>query len=57
MKDISNLEFIEALNSPFVALVYATLYHVISQWKTGYLHFKIDFNKDNHRGEFHPQYS
>ena len=57
MKGISNLEFIEALNSPFVALVCATLYHAISQWKTGYPYFKLDFNKDNNGGEFYSQCS
>ena len=57
MKDVSNPEFIEALNGLFVALVCATLYHAILQWKTGYLHFKVDFNKDNRGGKFHPQYS
>ena len=57
MKDIFNLEFIKALNGPFVALVCATLYHAISQWKTSYPHFKLDFNKDNCGGEFHSQCS
>ena len=57
MKGISNSEFIEALNGLFIALVCATLYHAISQWKTSYPYFKVDFNKDNCGGEFHPQYS
>ena len=57
MKGVSNPEFIEALNGPFVALVCATLYHAISQWKTGYLYFKLDFNKDNYGDEFHSQCS
>ena len=53
MKGVSNLEFIKALNGSFIALVYAILYYTILHWKTSYLYFKLDFNKDNHRGEFY----
>ena len=57
MKGISNSEFIKALNGSFIALVCAILYYTISQWKTSYLYFKVDFNKDNYGGKFYPQCS